>query len=310
MRSNIVTLEKFLERSKMIHKNFYDYSLVNYIDRLTPTTIICPYHGQFNQSPKIHMKGSGCSKCKSENCSKRRKNTKQKFVENSNIVHKNFYSYEHFDYVGSNIKSWITCPNHDEFSSSPNNHMRGWGCPKCKGNKTSKRQIKTSSQFLEECKIIHGSEFDYLSDYVRCNLKILIHHKICGKTFQQYPYSHKINGCPKCKESHGECKIRRLLEKLKISFIPEKRFDDCKDIKSLPFDFYLPEFNVCIEFDGVHHFGISIKQANMKEKDFNKIKIHDRIKNYYCDSNDTTLIRIPYWKMNEIEWIIRNELQV
>jgi very-short-patch-repair endonuclease len=111
--------------------------------------------------------------------------------------------------------------------------------------------------------------------------------------FLQRPDHHlqKI-GCPKCKLSHGEKQVDIYLREHNINFIPQKRFSDCKDKQPLPFDFYLPEVNICIEYDGPQHYGIwNNKKFNIN---FKTIKIHDEIKTNYCKQKGIRLIRIPY----------------
>lgn len=108
-----------------------------------------------------------------------------------------------------------------------------------------------------------------------------------------------------CKESTREREIRNILESNKIDFIQEKKFKDCKDILPLPFDFYLPNYNLCIEFDGQHHyepiFGVKHYESTSK---------HDAIKNEYCENNNIHLLRIPYWDGNNIENIISKQLNL
>ena len=57
------TTEEFIEIARKIHGDKYDYSKVEYINRLTPVCIICPIHGEFWQKPREHFKGKGCQKC-------------------------------------------------------------------------------------------------------------------------------------------------------------------------------------------------------------------------------------------------------
>lgn len=64
----------------------------------------------------------------------------------------------------------------------------------------------------------------------------------------------KYRGCPICQSSNGERRVFKYLKDNNITFIPECAFDDCKDIKALPFDFYLPDYNICVEYDGEQHF--------------------------------------------------------
>ena len=86
------------------------------------------------------------------------------------------------------------------------------------------------------------------------------------------------------------------------------KFDDCKFKYVLPFDFYLPQYNCCIEFDGEQHYKI-IKHFGGFDK-FVDTKIRDTIKNEYCKNNDIKLIRISYWNFNNIEKILKNELEL
>jgi len=78
--------------------------------------------------------------------------------------------------------------------------------------------------------------------------------------FTTTPNNHlRGSGCPSCGQSKGEDRIQKLLEENNIKFIKQHRFPDCKNIKPLSFDFYLLEYNTCIEFDGIQHFEPRIK---------------------------------------------------
>jgi hypothetical protein len=109
--------------------------------------------------------------------------------------------------------------------------------------------------------------------------------------------------CPICKESHGERKIRNWLESKNISFIRQHSFKDCYGIskkkKPLIFDFYLPEYNICIEYDGEQHFRPIMKFGNVDG--YQKCQYNDKIKTEYCIKNNIHLIRIPYYDFSKIE---------
>lgn len=81
----------------------------------------------------------------------------------------------------------------------------------------------------------------------------------------------------------------------------KKRFDGCKNQKKLPFDFYLNDFNIIIEYDGIQHF-----KPSFNEKEFKNIKVNDEIKNKFCKDNNIKLIRIPYWEFENIENILES----
>ena len=110
--------------------------------------------------------------------------------------------------------------------------------------------------------------------------------------------------CPYCNNSKGEKRVLEILNKLNIDCIPQYRFKDCKFKNTLPFDFYLPKYNICIEFDGEQHY--KIKECFGGLDEFINIKIRDTIKNEYCKNNNIKLIRIPYWEFDGIENIITN----
>ena len=105
-------------------------------------------------------------------------------------------------------------------------------------------------------------------------------------------------GCENNKQSIGERLVRTYLEKNNIKFISEKKFESCKRVKELPFDFYLPEFNTCIEYDGELHYKSSLIFGG--EETLKRIKINDRIKTKWCKQNSINLIRISYKNKNKI----------
>lgn len=99
-------------------------------------------------------------------------------------------------------------------------------------------------------------------------------------------------GCDKQNVSKGVCKIKTILQNNNIIFEQEKTFPDCINIKKLPFNFYLPDYNTIIEFDGRQHFSPT-SYFGGKEK-FKQQQINDSIKNNWCKTNNIILIRIPY----------------
>lgn len=147
---------------------------------------------------------------------------------------------------------------------------------------------------------------DYKNRFEK-NLQILCPE--CGKPFFTSLVLFTQHGgqvCDAClgAESVGEQRIRRYLEAHKIKFVPQKWFLDCRDIRPLPFDFYLPDYNTLIEFDGRQHFG----ETDYFTYSFEETKKHDEIKNTYCKANGIYLMRIPYWNMDKIEAILDNKL--
>lgn len=107
------------------------------------------------------------------------------------------------------------------------------------------------------------------------------------------------SGCPKCanRMSKSEKYIANYLSFQNILFEQEYIFPDCRDINPLPFDFYLPDYNTCIEYDGQQHF-YPVKFSSNENYDAEAIlkntQKHDKIKNDYCHNNNITLFRISY----------------
>lgn len=108
--------------------------------------------------------------------------------------------------------------------------------------------------------------------------------------------------CSKNK-SKGENLIREYLDSHNIKFEEQKRFHDCRNTYPLPFDFYLPDYNTCIEFDGRQHFEIVEHWGG--EEAFKYIIKNDSIKSQYCNDKNINLIRIKYDE-NLIDALKRN----
>jgi len=287
--SVIVTTEIFIKKAKEKHGDKFDYTSVNYISQKEKIKIICPIHGDFLMEPRNHLRSkSGCDKCKSNI-----KKTNVEFIEKVNKIHNNKYDYTNTEYINKYSKIKIICPIHGEFNTEARYHLSGYGCQKCGWTKTGDFKRDSTTNFINKAKIIHGNKYDYsLVDYINQRTKIKI---ICPThgVFEQEPIKHlKACGCKQCSESKGEKIIRQYLENNNINYLPQHKFNDCKYKNTLPFDFYLPEYNICIEFNGLQHY----KPVNYWGgiDTLKKIKIRDKIKKEYCLSNNIKLIIIRY----------------
>ncbi len=118
----------------------------------------------------------------------------------------------------------------------------------------------------------------------------------------------KNSCCPKCKESKGEKEVAFILEKYIIKYQKEKRFDDCRNKYSLSFDFYLPDYNCCIEFNGRQHYNPVDYFGG--EQALKKQQTNDQIKKDYCKTNKIKLLIIPHSHKQTIEQIIVNKLGI
>lgn len=107
-------------------------------------------------------------------------------------------------------------------------------------------------------------------------------------------------------ESKGEKKIAKILDEMNIPYFKQYRFDECRYKNPLPFDFYLPQHDICIEYDGELHYE-SIEHFGGDNK-LEETQIRDKIKTKYCKKHKIKLIRIPYWDFDRIESILEEIL--
>ena len=303
-------LEKFIDKACLKHSNKYDYSKVNYINGITKVEIICPIHGSFWQQPGTHLQGAGCPKCGGVY----RYDTKS-FIEAAKKIHGDKYDYSKVEYKNAHTKVEIVCPIHGSFWQSPNSHISSvnkCGCPQCSMNRypTSGRFKKRSFEdVIEAAKKIHGDKYTYdPSTFKNMHTPMEI---ICPDhgEFWQAPSTHIHGkaGCPACRESKGERAIRLWLTKHKVKYEAQKSFPGCANVKPLHFDFYLPDYNMCIEFDGLQHFIEDDFYTKVNKLDY--IQHCDSIKTDYCKNNNIRLLRIPYNELNRVNKILKEEVK-
>ena len=303
---NKLTQDEFIARSKIIHNNFYDYSLVKYTGCNIKVKIVCPKHGIFEQIANAHIRGGNCRKCGYDSKDLKLKTNDIDFIIQSNKVHNNKYNYSLMQYKNTSIPIKIICPIHGVFSKKPQNHLHGSGCKKCYCEYNRERFKKSREDFIKQSMVIHGNLYNY-DKFIYTNGKTngII---VCSKhgDFLQSPNSH-INskcGCPKCKVSKGEKIIYDYLKLQGYLFDQQKTFEGCKGKKRLlPFDFYLSNYNIAIEYQGEQHFK-PIKGWG-GDKTFERIKYNDNIKKEYCKKNNIYLIEMPYYEKDPINFLER-----
>ena len=93
-----LTPEKFIEKSKLIHGDKYDYTKSNYKNTRTKIEILCKLHGVFFQKPNSHLNGEGCRKCWNERSIILRSSNTSEFVERAKMIHNNYYDYSNVKY--------------------------------------------------------------------------------------------------------------------------------------------------------------------------------------------------------------------
>ena len=216
-----------------------------------------------------------------------RRKTHDEYVKEVSSINQNIEVVG--EYVNAKTKILHMCKiDGYEWYALPNSIIHGHGCPKCSG-----KFKKTQDEYVQSVFEINQN-IDVIGKYVNNKTSILHKCKVDGYEWYAKPYN-ILNGrgCPKCNKSRGEKDIALWLSNHAVRYEQQKAFDDCKDIKPLPFDFYLPDYNYCIEYDGEQHYRPIDYFGG--EDSFKKTVMHDNIKNDYCKNNDIKLLRIPYY---------------
>lgn len=215
-------------------------------------------------------------------------------------------------YQGRTKRIKIRCTLHDVISTkTPREVIEGKGCVQCGIEKLSISSKLPKEEYVERLKtacpdIELVSGYDSLKEYANFYC-----HK-CGSQVKDRASYILSRGCPVCGGPSMEMKISKILTEYHINYIPQFSFNDCKDQRKLPFDFYLPDYNILIEYDGEQHYrpvnfgGISDEKAR---ENFLITRRHDEIKTKYCKQHKINLIRIPYWEKDNIELIIVNNIK-
>ena len=181
------------------------------------------------------------------------------------------------------------------------------GCYIC----SKKNGHKTTDYFQKELDEKYPNTYTVLGEYVRARDPLLVQRKDCGHAYYASPDNLlRGKGCPKCSIEHSSYTkiVEQYLNKNNIKYKPEKRFDDCKHIRTLPFDYYLPDYHTCIEVDGEFHFPNSSIYKYNERSSYENVKMRDDIKTKYCKDNNIKLIRLPYYEKDEFVEILDIEL--
>jgi len=309
-----ITLEEFEDRKK---KLFPQFTTIKFLNMTSPYIFFCPIHKeQTISSARDFLKSKfGCSECFREDKAKnvisyiptRVKYNNSQLEEKLLKIHGDKYIFYFPEYdVGNKGRINVYCKKHDLiWSATISNLLSGEGCRLCAKKAHNEAITKFKEDFLNDCKNKFGEMYDYdLSDYKNGDSHINIICKKCG--YERNVIAKSFLGgagiCPVCDESEGEFLVRRFLIENKINFFQHyTEFNDCKYKNNLEFDFYLPELNITIEFQGEQHY---IDNGWKSGEEFKNQQIRDQIKRDYCKVNNIKEIEIPYWEKDNIESLL------
>lgn len=215
--------------------------------------------------------------------------------------------------LGSQKEAWWQCEKGHEWEAIVSSRaLSDNGCPYCTGRKAC------ADNCLATLKPILSTEWNYnkndgLTPYDVTKNSNKIVWWTCNKC--NYEWKSTVanrtngNGCPQCKESKGEKKVRNYLKLHGVSFKSQYNFRGLNGVggNNLKFDFALfgkqNNLILLIEYDGEYHY-----KKFYKDDGHERTVEHDRRKNEYCKNNNIPLLRIPYWEFSNIEEILINEL--
>ena len=277
----------------------------DYKNKQSKLLLKCPKGHVYEVVCANFLSGNRCVKCYNERTKERLTIPYTDIVRFINSICYKLLTKE-IDYVNTKSKISVECSNGHVYTTNINKLKNGRRCAIC-----SRKKAGEKSRVSYEDRLKYVEKFGYClltpkEEFTVTNKKYLFK---CPKGhIYQANLSDFMQGCrcPICKVSKGESAIKEILEKYNINFKEQYKFKECKFYSELPFDFYLPDYNTCIEYDGKQHFEIVNSWGGFEG--FIDRTIRDSIKNIYCRNNKINLIRIPYFKFKEIENIILNKL--
>lgn len=281
-----LTQEEFISRYKNKNQQL-DYSKTIYKGSKEKVVITCPKHGDFTIIAGDFLRSGKCPKC-SYNIP-----TNSEFIDRCKQHYPN-YDYSNTLYITRDKPVEVRCPIHNHIWTPLAFNLENGSamCSKCKSDLYKKLFTKSQEEFINKCRDIHNNEYDYSKvKYTGADNKITI---ICPKhgEFQQIAGNHiRGTGCPKCHRSLGENKIINYLEKYQIPFKDQYKIIYLNN-KKFFIDFYLPNYNTFIEYNGEQHY-IPVERFGGQVK-FEQQQKRDEYVRQYCKENNINLLEIKY----------------
>lgn len=224
-----------------MHGEKYNYDNVEYKSNKKKVKIICNIHGEFEQRPVDHLRGSGCIECgknamKTKNTGIEIEQNKilntNDFIDQAEEIHDCYYDYTKTKFVNNSSKVTIICPKHGEFEQKARRHLEGAGCIGCAKDRSAANQKSSKENFIKRVKEFHEDKYDYSKvDYINSKIEVTI---ICPKhgEFKQVPFNHYKAGCLQCSIEERGLKSRLNTEEFikKAKEIHGDKYDYSKSV--------------------------------------------------------------------------------
>ena len=277
----------------------------DYMGASLPIKCICKICGNiWSPVASSLLSGHGCAKCYHKKRADMDRKPYSQFLSELKDVQPDIRVSGDYNNTDSKMNCVCKICGH-KWVSSPHRLLRGDGCANCKG-----LVRKTTAQFIEELKEINP-DIEVIGEYKNNKTNIECLCKKCNNTWSPTPHSllGKKSGCPVCAESKGEKRVEKFLLSHNLEFQRQVKFDDLLGINNglLSYDFYLPKYNLLIEYQGEFHDG-KIKSGYNKNYDFSIRQEHDERKYQYAKYKKINLLEIWYYDFDNIESILERNL--
>jgi hypothetical protein len=308
----IYSTEEFIKEMSQINVNIT--IIGEYVNNNTNIECMCNIHkNTWYPRPADLRSGKGCHICASEKLRQYHLKTHDERVLQLEKINPNILLRS--DYIDGDIPCTFYCKIHGKewLADNPSLVFYGVaGCPICGEERFRLSQRKSHEEFVKEMYEKHP-HIKVLGIYETSIIPIEFYCTQHNFKFLSTPANMLINknGCPQCQPHHNENKLGKILENWNLNYVKQFKFDGCKDKRKLPFDYYLTEFNILVEYDGEDHYLIINRNGRNAETSVNKLiytQNHDQIKNKYCKNNNIPLIRIPYWERDNMEYFLFDQL--
>jgi hypothetical protein len=300
------TNEEFLNEVKQIYPA-YDI-LSEYINCDTSVYCHCNIHNvDFNSIPYNLLKGkAGCELCRREKIGNANRKNIDKYLSELHNLKPHLVLIG--AYTDANTKTLFHCNKHNiDFQKTPWKALHQHGCPQCTKENQYRVNKKTQQDFIVQMQDVNNN-IEVVGEYCGAHERVEVRCLLCGHIWRPQASSLVSGfGCPMCASSHGEKRIKEFLEYRNICFMPQKAFVGLYGVGngSLSYDFYLPDYNLLIEYQGEFHDGTAWQQT---ESEFLVQKEHDKRKSQYAVKHNINLLEIWYWDYDDIDTILQNTI--
>lgn len=280
--------------------------LGTYVNRTTPIKIRHnPCNYEWSPTPSNLLGGrSHCKRCRNKRLRELESLTSVQVVSkvtnlfNGTIILDNPETYVNgLSYLEYHC---TICGHHHRAMAK--NLLQGHGCPDCANKHRNDNQRLSIKEIKQRIHDKSNGEYEYVSgDYKNNTSPIVLRHLECNYTFTTnwLKFSQGASTCKHCRGSFGEQQVKGYLDLHKINYEYGYIIPDLKDKRNLHFDFWLSQYKVAIEYDGIQHYKAT--QFNQKgskhaQEQYKLAVKHDQMKNKYVFDHHIILIRIPYDK--------------